>query len=326
LPGRLGFTQIAVYVHDDEQSILTLAETNSDACIDLSIPTDDDSNHFLAEIARSNLPLVTDDLISTCDANGWSCPPNLTQVTARAAAVLPLGENGKIGGVILLIDRAPDATAGATPLDCVAKFLSRRLNHARLYVRARREARVDRLTGLFNDRWMTESLDREIRRAQRFNSPLSLIMLDLDGLKLVNDRLGHLAGDALIRHVARKISAALRQIDSAARIGGDEFIVLLPSTNAAGAKRVATRIQRAIRSDSPVIEGRYVPVSASLGFAQWQSGWDARTLREAADKAMYVAKTARRPASRPKSASALLAQAPAPPPTPTDPTILPQPS
>lgn len=327
LPKRLGFEEIAVYLHDDDQSILTLAETNSEDCIDLSISTDAESNHVLAEVARLNQVLVANDLAGTCAANQWNCPPYVARGANRAAAIMPLGRKGKLGGVILLIKSTPSATSvDAVPLDYLARFLARRLSHARRYMRARREARVDRLTGLFNDRWMTESLDREIRRAQRFSSPLSLIMLDLDGLKQVNDRLGHLAGDALIRHVARKISSALRQIDSAARIGGDEFVVLLPSTNAAGARRVAGRIEQAIRSDSPVIEGRSVPVSASLGFAQWESGWEARRLREAADKAMYVAKSAGRSNPRPKTAAASVVHAPPTTPTPAGPTPVARPS
>ena len=115
-------------------------------------------------------------------------------------------------------------------------------------------------------------------------------MLDLDGLKPVNDRFGHLAGDALLRHVARKISAQLRQIDSAARFGGDEFVVLLPATDAAGARQVARRILSAIRSDAPVISRKALPIAASLGLAQWQEGWDQQRLLQAADGAMYSAK------------------------------------
>ena len=175
-------------------------------------------------------------------------------------------------------------------LDRVFDFLARCLQHARRYLRARVEARVDRLTGLFNYRWMIEALGKEIRRAQRYGSPLALCMIDLDGLKTVNDRFGHLAGDALLRHTAAQISAALRQIDSAARIGGDEFVVLLPATNLNGARHVARRILTAIRNDAPVINQRMLPVAASLGVAQWQSGWDESQLIAAADQAMYAAK------------------------------------
>lgn len=297
LPEELGYEEIAIYLHDAEQRVLTLAETNFQQCADLSIASDDQSNHLLAAVGRSGETLITDSIARTCDARGWICPSSLS----GAAAVIPLVTGVDLDGVILLGKRRPGKTEiPRGELDLVAKFLSKCLNHARRHLRARREARVDRLTGLFNDRWMTESLEREIRRAQRFGGPLSLIMIDLDGLKAVNDRQGHLAGDALIRHVARRISAALRQIDSAARVGGDEFVVLLPSTDTDGAQLAARRVQHAIRSDAPVINGGFLPVSASLGVAEWEKGWDARHLLEAADKAMYAAKRAAR--ARPRSA------------------------
>jgi diguanylate cyclase (GGDEF)-like protein len=133
-------------------------------------------------------------------------------------------------------------------------------------------------------------MEQEIHRSQRYCNPLALIMIDLDGLKTVNDRFGHLGGDALLRHTAGKVSAALRQIDLAARIGGDEFVVLLPGTDLGGARHVAQRILAAIRVDAPLINGQPVPIVASFGVAQWEQGWDERQLLAAADQAMYAAK------------------------------------
>jgi diguanylate cyclase (GGDEF)-like protein len=178
-------------------------------------------------------------------------------------------------------------------MPAVLSFAGRALSHARLHEQARIEARVDGLTGLYNYRWMTETLRRELQRAQRHDVPLTLLMLDLDGLKQVNDRCGHRAGDAVLRHVAAVIRSALREADSAARCGGDEFVLLLPDTDAAGAMHVAERVVRGLRDARCGHGGQELPVAASVGVAQWRSGWTVEQWIEAADQAMYAAKRAK---------------------------------
>jgi diguanylate cyclase (GGDEF)-like protein len=149
---------------------------------------------------------------------------------------------------------------------------------------------VDPLTGLYNKRWMIETVTREIRRVQRYGAPLSLAVVDLDGLKCVNDQHGHLAGDSALRHVSGRISAGLRELDSAARIGGDEFVVLLPNTDLPGAQHVGRRILTAIRKDAAQHKDVPLTISASIGIAQWEPGWQPSDLIDAADVAMYRAK------------------------------------
>ncbi|UCG33046.1 MAG: GGDEF domain-containing protein, partial [Phycisphaerales bacterium] len=104
-------------------------------------------------------------------------------------------------------------------------------------------ARTDGLTGLANYRAFEETIVREVVRAKRYNLPLSLILMDVDQLKLVNDRYGHQAGDLLLREVARRIKEAVRETDIAARQGGDEFSVILPNTPSPAAQQVADRIE-----------------------------------------------------------------------------------
>lgn len=291
LPARLGYAEIALYLHDSAQDLLLLAETNSKRCVDLAIPLGPENQHALAVVARSGRPLSTNDLAGTCRAKGMNCPGGLESEPDHAALIVPLISDGRLRGLLQLNDRrGTDVSEVGLPLAHLFAFLARCLEHARQYERAHVEARVDRLTGMYNYRWLLETLGREIRRSQRYDNPLALIMLDLDGLKPVNDRFGHSAGDALLRHVARKVSATLRQIDSGARIGGDEFVVLLPATDLAGARQVGQRILAAIRDDAPLIDRRPLPVAASLGVAQWEDGWDEKRLLAAADGAMYAAK------------------------------------
>ena len=291
LPANLGYSEIALYLHDQEQNILTLATTNAKRQIDLAVPLAPDSRHILAAATYARKVYCSDDLHRSCRQRNLFPPAGFDTERTYSTLIIPLCADGLVQGVIQLTrEIATTEKAPAEPPPALIDFLGRCLRHARQYLQARIEARVDRLTGLYNYRWLMDALAKEIHRSQRHHSPLCLIMIDLDELKRVNDRFGHTAGDALIRHAARKIGAALRQIDSAARIGGDEFVVLLPATDLGGARHVADRILTAISNDAPVIQQEVLPVAVSLGVTQWRSGWDETHLLAAADQAMYAAK------------------------------------
>lgn len=147
------------------------------------------------------------------------------------------------------------------------------------------QARTDALTGLLNRRAIDERVGVELARLGRNGGVLSLMLLDLDGFKSVNDNLGHQAGDALLQDVAATILKIARSTDDAGRLGGDEFAILLPGSGADGAKVAADRLCRAVRSMS-------VPISASVGLATMLTGDDttAADLIRAADEALYAAK------------------------------------
>ncbi|HKP10611.1 MAG TPA: GGDEF domain-containing protein, partial [Blastocatellia bacterium] len=151
---------------------------------------------------------------------------------------------------------------------------------------------TDSLTGLFNYRYFHERLDREIKAADRNNASLSLILLDLDHLKRINDTHGHRAGDAALRHVASILQATVRDIDVCARYGGEEFVIILPQCERDAAFQVAERVREAIALKSAPRVGA---VTASIGLATYPA--PARTkeeLIEMADRAMYLAKDAGR--------------------------------
>ena len=156
---------------------------------------------------------------------------------------------------------------------------------------AERSARIDPLTGLLNRRAFDELAEREIQRARRFRHPMTLIAVDLDRFKSINDGHGHLVGDTVLEDFARLASAHLRSLDIIARLGGEEFAVLLPGTDAEGACQLAERIRQTIASHGLVLDGVVLRYTASFGVASFEprqpglQRWLAR-----ADAALYEAK------------------------------------
>lgn len=156
--------------------------------------------------------------------------------------------------------------------------------------RLRQLATTDELTGLHNRRFFFDRWAWEYDRAKRYRRPLACLMIDVDGFKIVNDRLGHQAGDHVLQEVARELRAALRQSDILARIGGDEFIIALPETTAEQAEAVADKLrQTRIRVADPT--GRRVPpVRLSVGISQLDTEDTAQDIIQAADLSLYSAK------------------------------------
>ena len=156
----------------------------------------------------------------------------------------------------------------------------------------KRNATLDELTGLHNRRWMHEMVGRQIHRSQLNRKPLSLFLVDIDHFKKVNDTLGHLAGDRVLREVALIMMDHLRPTDLLARWGGEEFVVALPDTNLAGASTAAQSMCNKVREITlENCEPGVLPaITISIGVAELQPKQSFESLVEAADRAMYRAK------------------------------------
>jgi len=133
------------------------------------------------------------------------------------------------------------------------------------------------------------ALEQEIARTGRFSTPLSLVLFDLDRFKRVNDNCGHQVGDLVLRSTADTVRMRIRGTDLAARIGGEEFAILLPGTDAAGALTFAENLRVDLRREVAV-EGVRWPTTASFGVAEFRKGMTGETLVGAADRALYQAK------------------------------------
>ncbi len=178
------------------------------------------------------------------------------------------------------------ATASA-----IADFTAIALENAGLFAELQRSAITDSLTGIYNTRFFHEVLGRETARADRYSTPLSLLMIDIDAFKLVNDTFGHVVGNKVITQIAGTLKQTIRNTDFVFRCGGDEFGVVLPGTNLEGAMRVAEKILQKVES-ARILEslGYSGPVTVSIGLSDYHRGSHFETLVAEADQALYASK------------------------------------
>jgi diguanylate cyclase (GGDEF)-like protein len=157
-------------------------------------------------------------------------------------------------------------------------------------------AAFDGLTGVYNRRSLQDALEGEIGRSRRSWRPISVMMLDLDLFKDVNDRYGHIFGDEVLKQFSARAAESLRDSDLLCRFGGEEFTVILPETDHAGAAQVAERVRSATAAGPFLVQGVDVPLTVSIGLATWRNAREgtADQLLESADKALYEAKNSGR--------------------------------
>jgi diguanylate cyclase (GGDEF)-like protein len=216
----------------------------------------------------------------------------------RAALVVPLRTaDGTIGSLSAVTRSSPHSFPEETvdALEALAARAGPALLNARRFVEANRLAELDSLTGLSNQRVFHEALAREVARSRRYGRRLSLVVLDLDDFKRINDRIGHLAGDAVLAEVASRLRSVVRSTDIACRIGGDEFAVILPESTHADADNLAARIERAVGSE-PIAKLGKLKISA--GVAELSPEDTAADLFERADEELYRAKAAAKRSAR----------------------------
>ena len=215
-----------------------------------------------------------------------SMPRLLDSGAVMGALLLPMALAGEIEAVVMLVRRESEpfeesSIELATPL--VEQAAS-----ALALLRARTEAGTDAVAGSMNHRAMRRRLDEEIDRAARAGSPLSCLLIDLDDFKLVNDRYGHPAGDAVLREVVQALVGEFRAFDRVARYGGDEFVVILPNADQRSAAIAAVRALERLRSVTVLDSQQGIP--ALIGVAQWHSPMTTDDLLMACDAALLRAK------------------------------------
>jgi diguanylate cyclase (GGDEF)-like protein len=215
---------------------------------------------------------------------------NGSLIHSGLAVPLP-GEDGRLG-FLTVFSRSSSRSFGeddVRELEALADRAGPAVENARRFREARQLADLDALTNLHNRRYFHETLAREVSRAHRYSRSLALIVFDLDDFKDVNDRIGHLAGDAVLAETAERVRDVVRSADIACRVGGDEFAVILPESTLEDADQLYRRIQSAVGARPFGHAGR---LHLSAGIAELRAEDDAVAFFQRADDALYRAKEA----------------------------------
>ena len=219
---------------------------------------------------------------------------HLTQPVPAASVCLPMIAQGEILGVLHLQSTAAENFDEANLQLCqtAADSVALALANLKLRESLRQQSLQDPLTGLFNRRYLEVSLERELRRALRYQSSIGLIMIDIDHFKHFNDNFGHATGDMLLRELGAFLKRCIRGGDIACRYGGEEFLLLLPDTSLETAQQRAEQVRQAVKKlHVPYEDGLLGPITLSLGVATFpQHGSTTETLLGVADNALYRAK------------------------------------
>ncbi len=264
-------------------------------------PERDPSVHrTLRHVLMNDQPALLDPSVEDLEPVELS---RLHQLGGTAALLLPLSTAGRVTGVLELVSESPGRrfSDGETKLlRAMANQTASALENARLMRQLRDAAETDLVTGVYSHRHLQDRVRQEVARATRGRSPLSVLMVDLDDFKRINDQHGHQAGDRVLRTIAGALRAAVRTGDVVARYGGDEFVVLMPDTDEGEAETVAQRAEAAVGDlRHPMPDDSAVQVTCSVGLALHpRDGRSGKELLRAADARMYHSKRARSPRGR----------------------------
>jgi diguanylate cyclase (GGDEF)-like protein len=248
-------------------------------------------------VAREGQPLLVPDV--TQDPRFASRFDARTRFTTRSVLAVPMRSRGRTLGLIELVNAPEQKTFGKDDLrtlSSLADYAAIAIENARNFQRVQELTILDEHTGLYNSRHLHRVLEAEIVRARRFGHALSLVFLDLDHFKRVNDTYGHQNGSALLRECGEVLLSVLRSVDVATRYGGDEFVCLLPETDKKQAEICAHRLRDALNAHTFLgTGGLSVKVTASFGIATFPDDASSEhELMRQADLAMYRVKESTR--------------------------------
>ena len=279
LPRAIGITRAALYLRE-EGTISTVAHGR---IVTIELPAGIPPGASVLQCWESRNPVLRKVADPLADAMIARALPGATNLV-----ILPFTADGEPVGA-LIVECGP-MRAGTSTLNLISQFnVHGALSHrnVRLMAEVKHLATVDGLTGLSNRRTFESALHREVARAQRTGEQLSLLLIDVDHFKRVNDEYGHPMGDEVLRHVGSVLGTRGREVDLPSRYGGEEFAIILPNCPPEEALRVADRLRAAIAGDDSPL-----PITASAGVAAMHhNAIDAAGLVKAADAALYEAKS-----------------------------------
>ncbi|MHC4740428.1 MAG: sensor domain-containing diguanylate cyclase [Planctomycetota bacterium] len=295
IPKMVGVSFVSLYILDETSNILHLRKHNHPYLINKIVSLNQNPPSPMVMAVRSK------DLILVGDIDTHNKP--VIRKSQRAfsdnyktknCAIVPLICQDRVVGVLNLADKMDGffSDCDIALIELLSQLVGASVGNVKLFEKMQRQASTDGLTGLVNHRTFYEILEKELWRSRRYGGRISLIMVDVDNLKQINDTYGHRAGDRVIREVSRRIKGCIRQIDTAARYGGDEFAVILPNTVLDDARFAAERMVEAVASRPTNWNREDIPLSISVGLGEYDSDMNPEDITSKSDEALYRAKRA----------------------------------
>ncbi|MFN3307728.1 MAG: diguanylate cyclase [Anaerolineales bacterium] len=275
---------------------LRAAQGDAESRIRLFSPTAVES--YSARAVRHRRSFLVEDVHRNGSIGVEADFPNMPQIDSLI--VTPLLTEDRVYGALTLgsTQKAAFTTDDLRLLSSFAATATTALRNAQLHAAVQQQAITDSLTSLYNRRGFWDLAEHELVRAERFSRPLSLILIDIDRFKEINDTYGHLMGDKILAAVSANCKAELRQVDIVARYGGDEFVVLLPETTLQEALAVAERLRACVASLCFPFNEEIIHTTICVGVAEFQRGDTLKSLIERTDQALYRAKQSGRNQAR----------------------------
>jgi len=296
IPNLVGARFASLYILDETNNILHLQKYSHPFFINKIVSLNQNPPSPMVMAVRSK------GLILVADINTHKKP--IIRKSQRAFAenyktnncvIAPLICQEQVVGVLNLADKIEGGGFSCEDIALIELFsqlVGASIGNVKLFEKIRRQAMTDGLTSLANHKRFYEILEKELWRSRRYGGQISLIMVDIDNLKKINDAYGHRAGDKVIRQISRKLKECIRQIDTAARYGGDEFAIILPNTSLNDATVAAERMVDVV-SRSPITwQKEQIDISISVGLGQYDADSSPEDITSRSDQALYTAKQA----------------------------------
>lgn len=296
IPKLVHVSFASLYILDETNNILHLYKHNHPFLINKIVSLNQTPTPLMVMAVRSKeLILVPDIDIHKKPIIKKSQRIFSDNYKTKNCAIVPLICQDRVVGVLNLADKEDGDHFNSGDIALIGLFsqlVGASIGNIKLFEKIQRQATTDGLTGLVNHKTFYEILEKELWRTRRYGGQISLIMVDIDNLKEINDAFGHRAGDKVIKEVSTRVKECIRQIDTAARYGGDEFAVILLNTSLADASVVAKRMVDAVANSPTRWNKEQIQLSISVGLGQYNEDTSPEDITSRSDQALYAAKQA----------------------------------
>ena len=286
----------SIYTYDKNSNCLHLLRHNHPHKISSLIDVAKNESRPMCQAVLNKKMMIIEDLKDSNNnkVNFEHEDSSTTNYRTNSCVIAPLMSSDSVLGVLNLADKSDmsnfEKQTDLPALELLCEIAGAALQNLELYRKINRQAQTDGMTGLVNHITFYNTLNREVERFIRYKHNLSLVMIDMDGLKTINDKYGHIGGDTVICHVADKIKNCVRKTDIAARYGGDEFAVILPETSLEHAQKLANRLLAMVEQDKVTFKGEVIPSTVSIGIGQCKPDQSVEEFVDSIDSALFDAK------------------------------------